>query len=129
MPPVSNGFTLSPCFSAARAEIPSTTDDSRPNLPESSSRHWLRSEAGTRMSMRPRPSAASCASTSPASIVFPRPTSSASTQPPVAIDDRAKAAASIWCGFRSTADCASAGASRDAPTPLFAVSASAAMRW
>ena len=66
----------------------------------------LRAERGRDEHERrgPRPSAASCASTSPASMVFPRPTSSASTQPPLGSEASANAAASIWCGLRSTAE-------------------------
>src|SRR6266508_2359317 len=129
MPPVSNGFVRSPFRSAARTLSPSTTSESRPNLLESSSRHCARSEAGTRMTARAFPSAASWASTSPASTVLPSPTSSARTAPPVGSDASAKAAASIWCGLRSTAEWARAGTSREVPPPPRAVSASAATRW
>ena len=48
--------------------------------------------------------------------------------PPVGSAASAKAAASIWCGFRSTAEWASAGVRRLDPPPR-AVSASAAIRW
>src|ERR1019366_8802116 len=42
-------------------------------------------------------------STMPASIVFPRPPSSARITPFESGDSRANTAASIWCGLRSTA--------------------------
>src|SRR6266545_2459931 len=128
-PPVSNGFVRIPFRSAARTLSPSTTSASMPNFDWSSSRHWARSEAGTSTMARPFPSAASCASTSPASIVLPRPTSSARIAPPVGSEARANAAASIWCGLRSTAEWARAGTRREVPPPPRAVRASAAMRW
>ena len=114
----------------ARARSPPTTSTARPKRVRSSSRHWLRSDAGTSTTARSRPSEASCASTSPASMVLPSPTSSASTAPPVESAESAKAAASTWCGFRSSEACASAGARRAVPLPPRAVRVSAAtIRW
>ena len=52
--------------------------------------------------MRVLPSAMSWPSTMPASMVFPRPTSSASMQPPRDSESSANAAASTWWGLRST---------------------------
>ena len=52
--------------------------------------------------MRLFPSATSWAMTMPASMVFPSPTSSASMQPPRDSESSANAAASTWCGLRST---------------------------
>jgi hypothetical protein len=65
----------------------------------------------------------------PASMVFPSPTSSASMQPPRGNDSRAKAAASTWCGLRSTRASESAEASRSVARPLRSDSSSARSRW
>ncbi len=112
-----------------RALSPSTTSAARPKREQSSSRHWFRSDAGTSTMARPRPSEASCASTRPASMVLPSPTSSASTAPPVGSAASAKAAASTWCGLRSSDAWARAGARRAAPVPPRAVRVSAATIW
>ena len=78
--------------------------------------------------MRVFPSATSWAMTMPASIVFPRPTSSASMQPPRDSESSAKHAASSWWGLRSTLASASAPASRSRESELLMVSSSASSR-
>jgi hypothetical protein len=70
-------------------------NDGSENFSKSSWLHCLRSEAGTISRMRRLRSAQRWAMTSPASIVLPRPTSSASSAPFESGEDKAKSAASI----------------------------------
>ncbi|MFC5128121.1 hypothetical protein ACFPRL_34850 [Pseudoclavibacter helvolus] len=65
-----------------------------------------------------RRSAQYCEMTMPASIVFPRPTSSARITPGRNGVCNANSAASIWCGFGST--CASNSRPASLPTWSFA---------
>ena len=87
----------------------------RLNFSSSSSAHCLRSDAGQITSSRRLRSAQNWQSTMPASIVFPRPTSSARITPLESGDCRANSAASIWCGLRSTAASNSDMESRSMP--------------
>ena len=76
--------------------------DGRKNFSLNSCAHCLRKLAGTITSNRRFCSAHFCANKIPASIVLPRPTSSAKIAPLENGDLKAKSAASTWCGFRST---------------------------
>ena len=87
---------------ALRYAVASRMAVGRLNFSSNSRLHCLRMEAGQMTSKRRRRSAQSWQRTRPASMVLPRPTSSASRTPLLRGDFRANRAASIWCGFRST---------------------------
>ena len=76
--------------------------DGRKNLSASSWLHCFRKLAGTMTRMRRLPSAQLWSIKSPASMVLPKPTSSARMAPRESGLRKAKSAASIWCGLRST---------------------------
>ena len=91
-----------PSFCRALKARASITSEGRKNLSPSSWAHCLRSVVGTMTNILRWRSAQSWLIISPASMVFPRPTSSANRAPRERGDRNANNAASIWCGFRST---------------------------
>ena len=91
--------------------------DGRLNFSSSSKAHCFRREAGVMTSSLRRFSAQDWQRTSPASIVLPRPTSSASKTPLESGDRSANMAASIWWGLSSTVASKSARPKRSTPSP------------
>ena len=97
----SKGFET-PALIAALNDFVSRITAGRKNLSASSCTHCLRRLAGTTTMTRRRRLAQRCVRTSPASIVLPRPTSSARMTPLENGERNAKSAASTWWGLRST---------------------------
>ena len=95
--PIRNTPSPSKAPTSARASIAS-----RLKSWNSSWRHCPSSGFGVISRIRFAPSARSWAMTRPASMVFPRPTSSARMHPPSRNRPSAKITASIWCGLAST---------------------------
>lgn len=101
----SNGFRF-PSRICSLKVLVSRITEGRMNLSESSWCHCFRRLAGTMIRIFRLRSAHRWDRRIPASIVLPRPTSSARTAPFDRGDRKANSAASTWCGLRST--CASA---------------------
>ena len=99
-----NGFRF-PSSMAALKLLLSRITDGRKNFSCNSADHCFLRFEGQMISSRRLRSAQFCDRMIPASMVFPSPTSSARMAPFERGDLKAKAAASTWCGVKST--CAS----------------------
>lgn len=93
---------LFPDFFMSLNVLDSKIRQPNPNFSDSSCVHCFRREAGTIRRIFRRLSAHRCAMTKLASIVFPRPTSSARIAPRGTGGRSANRAASTWCGFICT---------------------------
>ena len=93
-------FFLQPEASLSTVSL-SRISASSPNLSSSSSSHCFLNDAGSAISTLLAPVSKTYFRTRPASIVFPSPTSSARTIPPVFSAPIAAQKALIWCGFGS----------------------------
>ena len=101
---VANGLRLPLSTIASKLRFSNIVDSSE-NLSCNSLDHCFRKLAGQMISRLRLCSAQCCDKIIPASMVFPRPTSSARIAPLESGDLKANRAASIWCGVKST--CAS----------------------